>query len=30
MYPVSVYGTPEGAFVSTGKDTTVYFLPFMD
>src|SRR5262249_48749349 len=23
------YGTPDGAFASTGNDTTMYFLPFM-
>jgi len=30
IYPVSVYATPEGAFCSTGKDTTVYLFPLTD
>src|SRR5215469_6593384 len=27
MYPVTVYGTPDGAVCSTGNETTVYFFP---
>src|SRR5437667_9051169 len=28
IYPLTLYGRPDGAFCSTANVTTVYFLPF--